>query len=393
MDNPAGAFAPIGTFDHWNHKGWGWIINSSADWGHAMELINHEHWDHSMQVLSKVIKRYGEHPAVWGLAPVNEVGAWTPMDVLRKFYWEAYGLVRSGAPHWMFVVDSSFRGGEVGKDNFMKGCPNKALDKHPYHAWAPWGRVETYYGRSCGWGAEHKAIEKEVDFPVIAGEWSLALDTCAMWLLGFNDMQPGEPRAICDMVPCPCAGGEQGDNTMADCYLGSDSNQPGLPLDVTEGLRGPFGSGVSGPQFGRCPREMAMQNNEDEYMTTLAHKQIAAFNEGHGWFFWNFRTEHEPHWDFLEAWKRGWFPRNVSDIAAHDALHICHEGASPLQPTIPPKPQATKAGWLAQNWLSLLVGALGGALLATGVGATLFFSKNKSANPGPDANDRSYTAM
>ena len=21
-----------------------------------------------------------------------------------------------------------------------------------------------------------------------------------MWLLGFNDMQPGEPRAICDMV-------------------------------------------------------------------------------------------------------------------------------------------------------------------------------------------------
>ena len=87
------------------------------------------------------------------------------------------------------------------------------------------------------------------------------------------------------------------------------------------------------------------------------------------------------------------FPRNVSDIAAHDALHICHEGASPLQPTIPPKPQATKAGWLAKNWLSLLVGALGGALLATGVGATLFFSKNKSANPGPDANDRSYTAM
>ena len=45
----AGAFAPIGTFDHWGHKGWGWIINSSADWGHAMELINHEHWDHSMQ--------------------------------------------------------------------------------------------------------------------------------------------------------------------------------------------------------------------------------------------------------------------------------------------------------------------------------------------------------
>ena len=59
------------------------------------------------------------------------------------------------------------------------------------------GAVETYYKRSCDWSAENRAIETEVDFPVIAGEWSLAMDTCAMWLLGFNDMQPGEPRAIC----------------------------------------------------------------------------------------------------------------------------------------------------------------------------------------------------
>ena len=73
-------------------------------------------------------------------------------------------------------------------------------------------------------------MEEEVDFPVIAGEWSLAMDTCAMWLLGFNDMSPGEPRAICDMVPCPCAGGEE--STMSSCYLRNDdgsatSDQPG----------------------------------------------------------------------------------------------------------------------------------------------------------------------
>ena len=29
------------------------------------------------------------HMHAAGLAPVNEVGSWTPMDVLRKFYWEA----------------------------------------------------------------------------------------------------------------------------------------------------------------------------------------------------------------------------------------------------------------------------------------------------------------
>ena len=195
-----------------------------------------------------------------------QVGAWTPMDVLRKFYWEVYAIVRKGAPHWIYVMDTSFRGAELGRGGFMRGCPNKAVDKHPYHAWAPWGVIETYYARSCGWAAEHVAIEDEVDMPVIAGEWSLAMDTCAMWLLGFNDMQPGEPRAICDMVPCPCADKADGqfttwsseESTMDNCYLGNDHPlHPGLPLDATQGLRGPFGSGISGPMFGRCPREMA----------------------------------------------------------------------------------------------------------------------------------------
>lgn len=275
-------YAPKGTFEHWAHKGWDWIINSTADWGMAMSLINQRHWAHSIRVIKKVVKAYGKHPTVWGLSPVNEVGAWTPMDVLRKFYWEAYGHVRSGAPHWIFVMDSSFRGGEVFENDFMRGCPNKAVDKHPYHAWAPWGKVETYYKRSCGWADENVAIEEAVDVPVIAGEWSLAMDTCAMWLLGFNDMQPGEPRAICDMVPCPCSGGE----AMGSCYLGSEVPIPAIPLDTAEGLRGPFGSGISGPMFGRCPREMAMSHNEDEWTTTLAHKQIAAFNQGHGWFLY-----------------------------------------------------------------------------------------------------------
>jgi hypothetical protein len=54
-----------------------------------------------MRVLTQVVGRYSPHQAVWGISPVNEVGAWTPMDVLRKFYWEAYGIVRGGAPHWM----------------------------------------------------------------------------------------------------------------------------------------------------------------------------------------------------------------------------------------------------------------------------------------------------
>ena len=366
-------YAPVGTFNHWANKGWDWLVNSTVDWGTAMQQINKYHWDHSIKVIKQTVAAYGKHPAVWGLSPVNEVGAWTPMDVLRKFYWETYHIVRAGAPRWMFVMDSSFRGSEVGRDGFMKGCPNKALDKHPYHAWAAWGPVQTYYDRSCGWGDENTANEDEVDFPVIAGEWSLAMDTCAMWLLGFNDMQPGEPRAICDMVPCPCTGGDT--STMGECYLGDEHT--GVPLDAAEGLRGPFGSGISGPMFGRCPREMAMDVHEDEYMTTLAHKQVSAFNRGHGWFFWNFRTEFEPHWDFLEAYRRGWFPRNVSDVAALEALKVCDDGALPLAPTVPPDVVGKTGSWFKENLMALVIGAAVGA--ATAAGAAVFLLKSSIA--------------
>ena len=37
-------YAPKGTFEHWAYKGWDWIINSTADWGIAMSLINKPHW-------------------------------------------------------------------------------------------------------------------------------------------------------------------------------------------------------------------------------------------------------------------------------------------------------------------------------------------------------------
>jgi len=85
--DPNSMYAPKGTFNHWQFKGWDWIINSTADWGMAMQLINKKHWAHSIKVLTAVVAMYGKHPAIWGISPVNEVGAWTPMDVLRKFYW------------------------------------------------------------------------------------------------------------------------------------------------------------------------------------------------------------------------------------------------------------------------------------------------------------------
>ena len=46
-------------------------------------------------------------------------------------------------------------------------------------------------------------------------------------------------------------------------------------------------------------------------MRQLALKKIDAFSGiGHGFFFWNFRTDiYQPQWSYMEALERGWIPR------------------------------------------------------------------------------------
>ena len=75
------------------------------------------------------------------------------------------------------------------------------------------------------------------------------------------------------------------------------------------------------PQTGRdwvrappdAPRHL---DDSDNVMTHLAHKKINAFSGvGHGFYFWNFRTDlEEPHWSYMLALEKGWIPKgNLND--------------------------------------------------------------------------------
>lgn len=220
----------------------------------------------------------------------------------------------------------------------MDGCPDRALDTHIYQAWrAPSSRAP-FYQEACSW--KRRIAEMEVAFgPVIVGEWSLATDNCAMWLNGFNDNLPGFSVLPCKFVTC------------TDPYMGMD--QPGTPVDPSRPYLGPYGSGISGPIWGMCPvgRDWLKEHDEnvtnrmdwihtppkappgldgtDEVMMQLARKKISAFaGVGHGYYFWNFRTDlPEPGWSYLLASERGWIPRGsfeTEDI--HNACH--HEDGS-----------------------------------------------------------------
>jgi hypothetical protein len=123
--------------------------------------------------------------------------------------------------------------------------------------------------------------------------------------------------------------------------------QPATPPDATKPYQGPYGTGMSGPIFGWCPvdRDWLKESSgnpqtgrdwvrappqapkhmddTDNVMTHLALKKINAFsNVGHGFYFWNFRTDlEEPQWSYMLALERGWIPKG--DLNADKIQHAC----------------------------------------------------------------------
>jgi glucan 1,3-beta-glucosidase len=323
-------FAGDVSFEHWPIRSARWMGEFDPETA-GYPKINRENIQHALDVVTSIVDRYGGHPAVLGLEPVNEPWQYTPIEELKKFYWEGYLIVKKAAPYWKYIMHDSFRFDPAIWGGFMDGCPERALDTHIYQAWRdPDSRIGFYYD-ACAQKAKIATMEREFG-PVIVGEWSLATDNCAMWLNGFNDNLPGFPRLPCKYIPC------------GNPYMGSE--QPGAPVDNTKAIQGPFGTGMSGPHFGLCPvsRDWLKESSgnpqtghdwvrappeapkhlddTDHVMTHLAYKKISAFSGiGHGFYFWNFRTDvEEPHWSYILALEKGWIPKgNLNDEMIQNA--------------------------------------------------------------------------
>jgi glucan 1,3-beta-glucosidase len=161
---------------------------------------------------------------------VNEPSGEIPLDVLKYFYWESYKLVQAKVPHWITIFHDSFRLTPENWIDFMPGCPNYAFDSHIYQAWADDAPISWFHTHSCYDGYQLKKMES-LGIPIIVGEWSLAVDNCAMWLNGLNDNVYGYPKTTCEMVDCPFP------------YFGA-GKIPNAPVDPTKGIQDPFGTGI-----------------------------------------------------------------------------------------------------------------------------------------------------
>jgi hypothetical protein len=287
------------------------------------------------------------------LEPVNEPWWETPIPWLKHFYWEAYQVVQYEAPHWITFLHDSFRFYVQIWGNFMVNCPNYAIDVHLYQAWSAAADAASYQEFACMDGLRVREMEA-AGVPVVVGEWSLATDSCAMWLGGFQDNGPGNPRVTCDLVRCPAP------------YMGPE--QPNAPPDPSLGPQDPFGSGGSSyVDHGMCPVDRAF-DRDDEVMQALAYSKLSSYDRGsHGQFFWNFRTEFEPRWDFQEAVRRRWLPREWTAETQTAVAYSCPPGVA--RPTGPlprpgPGPNGSPIAVFVYEHVTALTAAIVGANLA-----------------------------
>jgi glucan 1,3-beta-glucosidase len=320
------------TFQHWSTRDAQWIGKfnfSNLKYDH----INEDNIEMTLGVISKIVSRYQSFSSVMGLEPLNEPWQYTPINILKRYYWEGYKIIKNNTltKNWKYIMHDSFRFDVSTWGGFMSNCPDIALDTHIYQAWQEPSNAQQFFLQACQISTQ--LVEMERSFgPVLVGEWSLGTDNCPLWLNGFNDNLPGFPKLNCQFKACPLS------------YLLNYKNKQGLEFartpDPIKSIQPPYGTGISSPSFGMCPTDISWVDWPssknisvgplpitsplvDKYTLSvdhavvreLAHKKIATFSRStHGWFFWNFRTEISLRWDFLRAVEQGWIPSDIRQL-------------------------------------------------------------------------------
>ena len=264
--------------------------------GTKYESIDQQAIDWAVKTVDMLVDRWGNHPAVFAIEPVNEPWIKSDFPTLRDFYRRVRENMKQKAPHLLFVFHDSFKfSGAIWNRLFDDDdMENVVMDTHLYMFF--WPKLFTVHEYSEVYSLILSQASR-IKYPVWVGEWSLATDHCAMWLQGFNDSS-GTEHFDCEWVECP------------DSYL---PEKLAPDFDRTAEKLGPFGLGTdSTPMKGMCPRDSA--HFGDRKVAKLGADYMKTFDKHvHGQFFWTFRNELEPRWNYITAYDNGWLPSNQTE--------------------------------------------------------------------------------
>lgn len=221
-----------------------------------------------------------------------------------------------------------------------------SLDTHNYFAWAdPSGDADGYQKGAVGWGGVIQGMES-AGTRVIVGEWSLALDTCTMWLEGFNYVASGHPGYECEEVACPLTDGK-----ATEAEGGKPCTPMYPPVRTAKDAFGPTRDCM-------CP---SSSKQTDAFVTAFASQLLWAYGQGSGWFFWNFRSElGDPKWSYVHAVERGWIPKDLSPFRRGAPAPAVQLGLTLMEP---PEAVYSSSVLAIVAMSTLVVGLAGGVCL------------------------------
>lgn len=203
---------------------------------------------------------------------VNEAFITIPLEIVKDFYLKGYDVIRRHLPAGVVIGDSfRFKSWE----NFMypPNYKHVYIDTHIYHVFDMWRlsmSTADHIKMTCEQNLRDVAV---APLSTVVGEWSLATTDCAQWLNGYGTGARYEGKFPGSQPIGSCAGHDNAKNTT-----------------------------VYTPEYRQFLRE-------------FAEKQMHAYESGssEGWFFWNFKTERAPEWNYLLGLREGWIPKDLDN--------------------------------------------------------------------------------
>ncbi|RUS35069.1 glycoside hydrolase superfamily [Jimgerdemannia flammicorona] len=266
-----------GSQNGWNHSGRSGIIG----WLNGT-LGSYNAYNRSLPIIAQVAKivsqpRYRNVVTMFGL--VNE--PYMPslvIDTVLKWEEDAYNVVRGEGFTGVVVISDGFMGLNTwtGKMQPAQGYTDVALDTHFYQIFTRPQLATTHYqkisvdctdartslmasgNRSTGFG------------PTILGEWSVAETDCTHFLNGVGL-------------------GNRFDGTFVDGGAAVCPNCTCKGLNDTTNWT---------PVY-------------KQFLQAFAQSQIDGYTNSWGWFYWNFKTESEPHWSYFDLVDLGILPQKA----------------------------------------------------------------------------------
>ncbi|CZT50443.1 related to glucan 1,3-beta-glucosidase [Rhynchosporium secalis] len=263
-----------GSQNGWNHSGHdgkvNWITGPDGALNAQRTLDIHDQ-------LSKFFAqdRFKNIVAFYGL--VNEPAMTIPMDDLIAWTQKAYKIVHDNGVDAVQVFSESMRGLEPWAGKLTGFGDSLALDVHEYtifdNALLQFSHTKRIEFACGGWVDQLKGgLNPSTGFgPTMVGEWSQADTDCAKYLNGVNN----------------------GARWVGKFMKGS----PACPT-----------------QDGQCSCEMAnapsstFSKEYKVFLQTWAEAQMSTFELSWGWFYWTWKTESTPLWDYQAGLKGGYMP-------------------------------------------------------------------------------------